>query len=442
MELKDALKNQSLSRDETIAYAKKYIEINRYSFAQKIINNCLRENNFDEELLEILADVYFFNGDYKKAKKVYSTINRKAKNDNYKQHIFQKIQRVEERIILAKNQIKLAVVVNEDEDDFLDPIIKGINSDYWVKKYVIPRKYVRFQKMLSKALKNQIINKKYYELIQKITNKKLKKALKWADIIWVEWSNENAISASYLKPNSKKLFIRLHRYEAFDFYPLLIEWDRVDKLIIVNNYIRDILNERSLNIDDSKIKLIANGIDISRLSFHEHSYGYNIAWVSHITPMKNLHFALEILRKLLEISDKYMLHVAGNFTDLVYEKYIKQSIKNMNLDKNVVFYDWVNDINEWLNDKNYLLSTSVCEGHPFNIIEAMAKGIKPVVNNFYGAEFSFDKQFLFNNIDEAITMITTDQYDSKLYHTYIIEKQWTEKDQIDKFKNLIDELRK
>jgi len=29
-----------------------------------------------------------------------------------------------------------------------------------------------------------------------------------------------------------------------------------------------------------------------------------------------------------------------------------------------------------------------------------------------------------------------------LYHTYIIEKQWTEKDQIDKFKNLIDELRK
>jgi hypothetical protein len=158
--------------------------------------------------------------------------------------------------------------------------------------------------------------------------------------------------------------------------------------------------------------------------------------------MKNLHFALEVLRKLLEISDKYMLHVAGNFTDLVYEKYIKQSIKNMNLDKNVVFYDWVNDINEWLNDKNYLLSTSVCEGHPFNIIEAMAKGIKPVVNNFYGAEFSFDKQFLFNNIDEAITMITTDQYDSKLYHTYIIEKQWTEKDQIDKFKNLIDELRK
>lgn len=442
MELKDALKNQSLSRDETITYTKKFIEINRYSFAQKIIFNYLRENNFDEELLEILADVYFFNGDYKKAKKVYSTINRKAKNDNYKQHIFQKIQKVEERIILAKNQIKLAVVVNEDEDDFLDPIIKGINSDYWVKKYVIPRKYVRFQKMLSKALKNQIINKKYYKLIQKITNKKLKKALKWADIIWVEWSNENAISASYLKPNCKKLFIRLHRYEAFDFYPLLIEWDRVDKLIIVNNYIRDILNERSLNIDDSKIKLIANGIDISRLSFHEHSHGYNIAWVSHITPMKNLHFALEVLRKLLEISDKYMLHVAGNFTDLVYEKYIKQSIKNMNLDKNVVFYDWVNDINEWLNDKNYLLSTSVCEGHPFNIIEAMAKGIKPVVNNFYGAEFSFDKQFLFNNIDEAITMITTDQYDSKLYHTYIIEKQWTEKDQIDKFKNLIDELRK
>lgn len=442
MELKDALKNQSLSRDETITYAKKYIEINRYSFAQKIIFNYLRENKFDEDLFEILADVYFFNGDYKKAKKLYSTIYKKTKDDEFKRHICQKIQRTKERIELAKNQIKLAVVVNEDEDDFLDPIIKGINNDYWVKKYVIPRNYVRFQKMLSKALKNQIINKKSYKLIQKITNKKLKKALKWAEIIWVEWANENAISASYLKPSYKKLFIRLHRYEAFDFYPLLIDWTRVDNLVIVNNYIRDILDEKNLNIDNYKIKLIANGIDINRLSFHEHSYGYNIAWVSHITVMKNLHFALEILRKLLEKDDKYMLHIAGNFTDLVYEKYIKQSIKKMNLVKNVIFYDWVNDINEWLNDKNYLLSTSICEGHPFNIIEAMAKGIKPVVNNFYGAEFSFDKNFLFNNIDEAVTMITTDQYDSKLYHTYIIEKQWTEKDQIDKFKKLIYELSK
>lgn len=442
MEVKDALKNQSLSRDETITYAKKYIEINRYSFSQKIIFNYLRANKFDEELFEILADIYFFNGDYKKAKKLYSTIYKKSKNNEFKHYITQKIQKTEEKIELAKNQIKLSIVVNEDEDDFLDPIIKGINNDYWVKKYVIPRKYVRFQKILSKALKNQIINKNAYKLIHRITNKKLKQALKWADIIWVEWANENAIAASYLKPSSKILFIRLHRYEAFDFYPLLIEWAKIDNLVIVNNYIKDILDEKNLNIDNNKIKLIANGIDINRLSFHEHSHGYNIAWVSHITPMKNLHFALEILRKLLEKDDEYMLHIAGNFTDLVYEKYIKQSIKNMNLEKNVIFYDWVNDINEWLNDKNYLLSTSVCEGHPFNIIEAMAKGIKPVVNNFYGAEFLFDKYFLFNNIDEAITMITTDQYDSKLYHTYIIEKQWTEKDQIDKFKKLINELSK
>jgi hypothetical protein len=86
--------------------------------------------------------------------------------------------------------------------------------------------------------------------------------------------------------------------------------------------------------------------------------------------------------------------------------------------------------------------TSVCEGHPFNVIEAMAKGIKPVINNFCGAELVFDKNFLFNNIDEAIKMITRDQYDSQLYRNYIIEKQWTEKDQVDKFKRLIEELNK
>ena len=39
-------------------------------------------------------------------------------------------------------------------------------------------------------------------------------------------------------------------------------------------------------------------------------------------------------------------------------------------------------------------------------------------------------------------MITRDQYDSQLYRNYIIEKQWTEKDQVDKFKRLIEELNK
>lgn len=64
---------------------------------------------------------------------MYSTIYKKSKNDDFKHHIIQKIKKTEERIELSKNQIKLAVVVNEDEDDFLDPIIKGINYDYWVK---------------------------------------------------------------------------------------------------------------------------------------------------------------------------------------------------------------------------------------------------------------------------------------------------------------------
>jgi glycosyltransferase involved in cell wall biosynthesis len=378
----------------------------------------------------------------KKLKNCILLFIKNQKNDDFKHHIIQKIKKTEERIELSKNQIKLAVVVNEDEDDFLDPIIKGINYDYWVKKYIIPRNYARFLNFLSRALKNKIINKKLYKFILKITHKKLNKALKWADIIWVEWATDNAIAASLLKPNSKKLFIRLHRYEAFDFYPLLIEWQRVDNLVIVNNYITNIFNERNVNIDKRKFILIPNGVDLNRYGYCQHLQGFNIAWISHITPMKNLHLALEILRILLEIDDRYILHVAGNFTDLVYKKYIKQSIKNMNLVKNVIFYDWVNDINEWLEDKNYLLSTSVCEGHPFNVIEAMAKGIKPVINNFCGAELVFDKNFLFNNIDEAIKMITRDQYDSQLYRNYIIEKQWTEKDQVDKFKRLIEELNK
>jgi Tfp pilus assembly protein PilF len=79
MEFKDALKNQTLSREDTINITKKYIEINRYLFAQKTIYNYLKTNKFEEELVEILADIYNFNGEYKKAKKLYSTIYKKSK---------------------------------------------------------------------------------------------------------------------------------------------------------------------------------------------------------------------------------------------------------------------------------------------------------------------------------------------------------------------------
>jgi len=162
--------------------------------------------------------------------------------------------------------------------------------------------------------------------------------------------------------------------------------------------------------------------------------------VAHIIPRKNLHIALEIVRKLVDGDKRYKLHIAGNFPDLMYERYIKHLIKAMKLESNVVLYGWVDDIAKWWDDKNYLLSTSIVEGHPYNILEAMAGGIKPVIHNFDGAEELYEEEFLFNNIDEAVEKIRTGSYDSAYYREYLKNKKWTLENQIDEFKSLVEEL--
>ena len=264
--------------------------------------------------------------------------------------------------------------------------------------------------------------------------------MKWSDIIWVEWASNEAVAASYLKNKSKKLFIRLHRYEAFEHYPFLIDWKKVDKIIFVSAFMKKVLEDRGIKINGEKSKVIYNGVDLQRFEFRPRDNGFDIGWVAHIIPRKNLHMALEIVKKLSEEDNRYKLHVAGDFPDLMYERYIKHLIKAMDLESNVVLYGWVDDIAKWWDGKNYLLSTSIHESFGYNIVEAMVRGIKPVIHNFDGAEELYEEEFLFNNIDEAVEKIRTGNYDSVYYREYIKNKKWTLENQIDEFKSLVEEL--
>jgi hypothetical protein len=112
----------------------------------------------------------------------------------------------------------------------------------------------------------------------------------------------------------------------------------------------------------------------------------------------------------------------------------------MQLEENVILYGWVDDVNAFLEDKNYILSTSLHEGHPYNLIEAMARGIKPVIYNFYNASELFEEKFLFNTTDEAVQKILDDEYDSEYYRHYIEQKGWTLEHQAREFDGFIKEL--
>ena len=251
--------------------------------------------------------------------------------------------------------------------------------------------------------------------------------MKWADISWFEWLTDMAIEASQL-PHVCRNIVRLHKYEAFTPGIKQIDWRFVDDLVLVSKTMETTLETILDGCPDGlRVHVIPNGLELDRFPFVEHKPGKKIAWVGIIHARKNLAMALFIVKALQEIDPTYELHIAGIWGDDEYRHSVETVAANMHI-QNVEMHGWVENIGPWLASKDYLLSVSLHEAHPYNIMEAMAMGIRPVVLHFDGAEDFYPKDCLFTSVSEAVKQVTDKKgYKSKEYRQitegYSIEKQ-------------------
>ena len=308
---------------------------------------------------------------------------------------------------------KIGFVCLAGLDNFIDDIIEDLSNDYNVRKFII---------------RDQ----------QEIYN-----AIDWSDIVWLEWANQVAIvGTNYEKIKGKKVILRLHAYESLSDMPRQINWDSVNRLILVATNIQNIMKTTMPDIEKKvRIKLIHNGINLNRFKFGEREPGYNIAWIGFINHKKNPPMALQILKKLTDSDERYKLHIAGHSQDMKYDLYLDYMAKEMGIFDNINWYGQVDDINDFLQDKNYLLHTSILEGYGYVIMEAMAKGIKPVIHNFFEAKNFYPKKYLYNTIDEAaINIADVHNYNSKEYREWLIKEGLTLGDQMKQIRKVIKEI--
>ena len=317
---------------------------------------------------------------------------------------------------------KISVICMAGLDNFIDPIITGLSDNYMVRKFIVK------------------------------TDKEIYNAIDWGDIIFFEWANQSAIiGTNYMWEQGikgKKVIVRLHSYEIFSDMPKQINWAVVDRLIFVAPHIRDILKEFIPDIEEKvKTEVIYNGVDLNKIPFKEREAGHNIAWVGYINYKKNPQMALQVLKKLTEgmytADQRYTLHIAGAYQDLRYKVYLEYMIKEMGLQDNVIFHGWVNDMEEFWKDKNYLLHTSIHEGHSYAITEAMARGIKPIIHNFRGARELYSNWdsslgILFNTVEQAADRIMNKDYHSTLYRNWVVDKGWTLENQLKELRKVLE----
>jgi|GEM_PF-197063 len=244
--------------------------------------------------------------------------------------------------------------------------------------------------------------------------------MKWSDISWFEWCTEQVVEASKL-PRVCWNIARLHRWEAYEDYPKRIMWESIDALVMVgNSFVAKALRQQVPNIDSlTRVLTIPNGIDLNKFQYVERKHGKNLACIGFLTARKNPMFLLQCMQKLHFIDPQYKLYFAGDFRDGTLEQYVRHMVNELGLAEVVFFDGWQNDINKWLEDKHYIVSSSIGESQGMGIIEGMARGLKPVIHNFPGAGEIFPQEFLFGISEDFCRLVLSQSYEPWRYREFV-----------------------
>jgi glycosyltransferase involved in cell wall biosynthesis len=264
--------------------------------------------------------------------------------------------------------------------------------------------------------------------------------MKTSDISWFEWCTNMVVEASKL-PKVCKNVVRLHRFEAYCDWPTQVQWENIDVLIIVgNSFVKDALLEQVPDIENSTcLVTIPNGVNLDKFRFVDRPRGKNLACVGYLNMRKNPMFLLQCMQKLHYIDPEYKLFFAGVYQDPMLEQYIRHIVQELKL-TDVVFFDgWQEDINSWLQDKHYIVSSSIGESQGMGSLEGMACGLKPVIHNFPGANQIFPSEFLFDISEEFCEQICSVSYEPQRYCEFVREN-YPLKNQLNKINDIFTQL--
>lgn len=286
------------------------------------------------------------------------------------------------------------------------------------------------------------------------------KLIDWADIIWFDTCDNNLLSATNPSQaiideakevgvdwdihnhdlTGKKIIVRPIDIEVWQgHFAYDHMWDVPTDVIFLAPHIQEIMMADSRPQQGSfKQHIIPCGVDLDRWTFKERKDGFNIGVVAERWISKGVDYVLQIAFRLKEIDSRYKIFWLGKNNDYHWEaRYLEDFIQHNNLPL-VLEPDYVEGLDSWWEDKNYVLHASHKETYTYAVAEAMAKGIKPIFHRYYGADATWPG-LTWTSIDEAVDMITEMEYDSNSYRQYLIDHNLTLEQMMQSFEKVIND---
>jgi len=313
------------------------------------------------------------------------------------------------------------------DQKILEPMIEVIRSKMPKVSFFCGGDGMRSLNEITKFIKRRF----EVHLFEDQTEKELYESMKSSDICWFEQCANLAVTASKM-PKVCSEIIRLQHHEAYKQWPKEVNWANIDILVTVgNSFFRDALTQTVPKLDEStSIVTVPNGVNLEKFAFTNRQRGKNIAFLGNLGMVTNPAFVLQCMQKLHYIDPEYRLFFGEQFADAALEQYLRYMVDALGL-RDVVFFappaflrkqeGGAEDVDCWLEDKHYIVSTSIIEGDGMGLLEGMACGLKPVIHNFPGAEQAFPSEFLFNISEEFCEQILSDKYEPQWYRRFVEE---------------------
>ena len=263
------------------------------------------------------------------------------------------------------------------------------------------------------------INKELSRYDLKVTHtavvNELKQLSEEADVLISMWANEFVGYWSQRFPN-KKIICYMRRYEFWEKALMqTLDFNHIDAIIFCNNWYKEKFDATGL---PPKTYLVYNGIKVGDFPLQPFTGDHKIAFVGQQRSVKNFPLALQVLA---ELPEKYTLHHIGLSASESLDKAIWSYTGSMGLADRVTFYQPLNPqmMVKWYKDKDFIMSTSLNEGNPNCLTEAMSMGIKPIIHAWPGAINMYPPEFVWTKIHKAVELITQPKYNSLMYREYV-----------------------
>jgi glycosyltransferase involved in cell wall biosynthesis len=224
------------------------------------------------------------------------------------------------------------------------------------------------------------------------------------DVCFFEWASELLMVASQL-PKQCVMIARLHSFELYEWAPK-INWDVVDRVILVSNAMQEMFNELYPE-NAHKTVVIYNGRSLEEFSPpKQRDFELNIGMLCRITPIKRIYETVMMLYNLRQMGYDARLHIAGEAADdYRYMVAIRRLVEKLNLIKSVTFYGHITDSSTWLRNINIYISNSFWEGQSVALLEAMASGCYCISHFWAGVDEMLPNENIYITESELISKI-------------------------------------